>query len=1385
MGTEIVESWYDADTLNVEGRDVSSRSNASGAPELTNKTFEDGEEVKTPNQAGVIARNKMQAIAPAGSELELDFQGFGPFGRMVETQRLKKNGQSLDLALIQFDQRAARYESQYRQEGRSDDAVNALFESGEVPFKIGATSAALDEESYNALSKLRNEVNTMVMEVQQNPSPENQEKLDELSAQLYGDNADNLRAWHFMNHPSSALNEAGEYEMQAGHWMDDYQQVIRYNQRAMGNRGKAFQLKPSEGVEVEEDSSVIAAMYRKYSSIHNLGRMIEMSNANTDVGIDYDVPTDELLKDVLPENHHYVLSQPTSAGARQAREHIIDLQKQDVAITDATWYESLLGGAIAFAGDPTTYLAGGLAVKGMGVTAGLGRTAYIASKGAPAYRTFAATSKAKNIAAINTWATGGAVGSSVALMPNLVGDPRATFRTYMADVLVDTAMGAGFGGLAIGNRALSGTKLGTAIGLANQEIIQRSIKARDAYFSRIAQQQGVAMSALDSTPKTKAQKVKRDREEFWSRLGVKNDEIEKEALAAAAERLSIKATDPSLQPYHSSQTLADIANQAVGEAEDETINAVLKEMKEAGFDDLVPDNVRELFTPEVLERIPQEQRKSIGRKLDIDMEDVISPEERAFKDYVESGEQALDMELMKSPTVTGMIGKTIGRVAMDMATHLRKSDNTGLNYLGSKVTELGAGLGGNASRAPTGGLYKAREADMLNTHFFSGYESALSQYITTKGHGQWIKFKAMQDGADYNPAVREFSRDLHLYMNSLRMGQKEFVPHPAIKQFVDEHFSKYTQRAHDSLTKAGVEGFHKGNKLDNYIWHTYNPVEVEKLVSQHGEETLIKAMMKGIRNANANNPDVPKDRKGLRELATGRLDAIRGLTDDVDQYMPGLESTAKKRVEMDMAASDGEFTLVDLLDMDVAKGAERYTQRVSGLVGFARATNGLINGNKAWDRYKQATLARSTKANQAKDAQFLEDVYDMMMGRPTRGGLPSWLRSLRDMAVMTQMGNLGLNEVMEAGLSANKAVMTLMRDPKAAKMAYNASRGGKQTKDLMEDVVSISGLTDFMHFMERHASHLDVANTPDGKLGRALDTAAHNMTGGNLMAQGKALLAKTTGFNMARRAKYRGAQMSMVVDIAKRLNKGNTRKALTNDARFKDLGLLDNNGNSPLTKMFNDPNKVEYDANGNIKRIFGDALTEVEKDHLGLVLYRAASQDVQKHIVGELPPYLNNPYFNVMLQYLSFPLVATNKQLARNSQFADIEALSGVMLNLIVTGTVQHAMVELGMRKEEEVELNTFKYYSSLGILPDIGLMGMEAMEGETPSLDRIPTWSVMGNYAHLGKESAKYAMSLGEDQMGVNDIKPVVYMQNHATLKIMANMWQEHVAERIAKEDK
>lgn len=1367
-----IKGRNDADTFTFEERETTSRSLSLGSPEVTRTIREDGEEEKIPNEAGLIAKQKSEAFAPTGSTVRVDQQQVGPFGRFVETQQLVIDDTPIDYELIAYDNQMGVFETKYRRAGMAGNPDYQIFQSSQAPYEVGATIDPLNEEDYVFISGLREQVKVARNNVMEDPSDTNQEILNELTKELYtGENRENLLKYHFMNHSSARSLQDGRMVLDADPWMDA-RQLVRYNESMAGRTGDTPVTGPTQLI--NEDRSTLGGFFSKYNDMVNFTRHTELVNANRYADLDYPVTTEEKLKGIRPEHYHLVLSQDTNRGALEMNRQIREAQENNALIEGASFLESVGYGTLAFVASPLTVSGGGLlaqsAVKGTGY---LGKAAYISVRGKPALETFMRTSKSKHLATLNNWVTGSATGSAAAYAPNLLGDPTATLRGYGQDVLLDTAFGFGIGGLAVGNKVVRGTPLGKALGLQDSQVVDSLNTAVDGYHERIARNK----SSVQDRYKQESKKYYTPNQRHA--FGLVNNVAESEGVAVKVQSILNKAEPTEGVPLATGADKDAAVEQIRSRVTQELQERVMMALNKANpfgavREPITPPTPEELklITPEVLYSMDFKERRVIAEWAGIDLKEIPTESEVALKAFKDSGEAALVREEMKPTTVTGKVAETITWLTKDIADHMRGSDNAGIAFVGSKVTELGRGLSG-VYRGATGGLIKARKHDQAVSKVLPAYDEHLNAYAAEKGHGAFQRAYIREQAAGDNSVVKEFGREFTLYMDSLRRGRTEMKVSPAVKRFV-EHYSAFTDFVHNELVGSGVAGFSAERKIQNYVQRIYDKTAVGQLVEEFGEEKVVASIAEGIKRVNVDNPKVPKGAQALEDYARGILKNLQDLPEEFDQYMPGMESTSKERIDMDLSVEIGNGKkLVDMLDLDVGANAEKYSHRMSGLIGFTQSTNGLIDGNIAWDEFKEATL-RDSK-NLAKDTQFLNDTYDMMMGRPTQGGLPEWARSLRDMAVVTQMGNLGLNELMEAGLTINKAVMSIARSPQVAGKAFNASRGGKETKELLDEMISLTGMSNDMAYMTRLGTHLDQANAPHTAYAKAVNTAAHYMTGGNMMPVAKRLLSKTTGFDMVRAAKHRIAMTSMALDIGKYF-KG---RGLTSEDRLRDLGLLDAKGNSPLKRVFEDT--VEYDDNGLVKKLNLDKWNKEEQEVLGNVLYRAASQDVQRHIVGEVPPYLNNPLWNVVLQYLSFPIVATNKQLARNAQFADMESLTGLMMNLIVTGTTQYAMEKTGLRKEEDFEKNTYKYYSSVGILPEVTQFMSDVMEQDMPSAAKIPIMSVMSNYVDAGTAGAEYVLSHGEDEMSYNDIKPLIYLQNHATLRAMYNLYAEGVSEREA----
>ena len=155
------------------------------------------------------------------------------------------------------------------------------------------------------------------------------------------------------------------------------------------------------------------------------------------------------------------------------------------------------------------------------------------------------------------------------------------------------------------------------------------------------------------------------------------------------------------------------------------------------------------------------------------------------------------------------------------------------------------------------------------------------------------------------------------------------------------------------------------------------------------------------------------------------------------------------------------------------------------------------------------------------------------------------------------------------------------------------------------------------------------------------------MTFGKHKASASRLLAKTTGFNLIRRKQYEVAQASTATAVARKLS---GMKTSLNDNRLRDLGL-----DTPAMKEA--MKNVEFSSDNQVISFNFDKWDGEAMDTFIYGIYRDATQSVQRTLVGERPAHLNRPMMQLLTQYLEMPIVAMNKKLGRQIQFADKEAV--------------------------------------------------------------------------------------------------------------------------------
>lgn len=121
------------------------------------------------------------------------------------------------------------------------------------------------------------------------------------------------------------------------------------------------------------------------------------------------------------------------------------------------------------------------------------------------------------------------------------------------------------------------------------------------------------------------------------------------------------------------------------------------------------------------------------------------------------------------------------------------------------------------------------------------------------------------------------------------------------------------------------------------------------------------------------------------------------------------------------------ISMNDFLDTDVTSVMQRYNRTMSGRIGLAQA------GYKSEASFKEALMstrdkfAGSPEGIQGYD-QFMDDIQNSLLGRPTGEQMPDWLRAGNSVGAMMQLANSGLYNLVDyANIAHNFGIQAVAK----------------------------------------------------------------------------------------------------------------------------------------------------------------------------------------------------------------------------------------------------------------------------------------------------------------------------------------------------------------------
>ena len=1071
--------------------------------------------------------------------------------------------------------------------------------------------------------------------------------------------------------------------------------------------------------EVETTSGeALDAAFSKFNTVALASDRMELNDARAygkSIEVDESVYTAGIPNQYLPMLQEEANNRGGYAAQILGKQLLEDIENNRL-FDNLAWYEQLGYGAFAMLADPTTLVTGGGVKAIQGSAMGM--------KMAAKSRAMQATAKPWQATGIKygtssvKWGTAGAVEETVAGAVRLDADHTYTVKDLQMDVMAGFVLGGVLAPLAKAGKA------GVTATLSKTNAASRKMHAE-----------------FNTAKEVKAANVAKGKKYSSEMVG----DFEEPTVKPVVNK-----GEPKSERVNSTQVIGGL-------------DAVKKEvMVDGNIED--PDMFYKQQLDDSLSGIYGQIEGFTGGKEQLDMQ------------------KALKGNLISKAVSLQWVGNTF----TDVATRLQDSKVDSLQWFGLNATESGKGFGGDINRKHTAGLMKRMIADRSLGKVLPAYAGYIDQYAASKGSKAWGKLNAQQMDGKSNPMVKQFHEETFIYMENMRLGKDMGEVSDSVKMFSDE-WNGYMAHNHKELVKD-VKGFTADRARKNYIPRITSPSKMKSMEKAIGKNGVIKLLRSAFEEIDART-GVNKLDEGFIPTNTRAASYWKSIEDQkwagskgknvdmVDEYSPLQDAASRERVDFDITHSvniDGtDYRIMDLLNTELPEIATKYSERTSGFIGLSKATGGTISSpvdiQVMRSIIKKESVDKGLSTGEInKNLSMYDDIIDQMLGRPakffqTEGvfgraerastgtnmvGLPEEFRQFKDATALAQLGGLGSAQLAEIGDAVQRNIMNSWDNRKSVdSLLTNAGVdiANKADRDAaLREITEHTGLIKEMEWLDRQAVHIDQGDLEHiGKLRAASLKIADTMTFGKHKATASRMLSKTTGFNAIRKKQYEVAQSSTATAIARKLNGMDTS---LNDNRLRDLGL-----DTPAMKAA--MKNVEFSSDNqvisfNFHKWDGDTM-----DTFIYGIYRDATQSVQRTLVGERPAWMNRPMMQLLTQYLEMPIVAMNKKLGRQSQFADKEAVLNMAVLSAMGGLTKYAYEEIGDLitgggKEGEIkDLKSFtesdsfqamKYTPLLGFIPDV----LEWVAN--PQVPNVPILSMMKKYGEAGMAAKDVATGDG-----------------------------------------
>lgn len=619
------------------------------------------------------------------------------------------------------------------------------------------------------------------------------------------------------------------------------------------------------------------------------------------------------------------------------------------------------------------------------------------------------------------------------------------------------------------------------------------------------------------------------------------------------------------------------------------------------------------------------------------------------------------------------------------------------NLMAYSMFESAPGLWRNSKSAA---MMRNEFFDEAANHLIATYHPAYQEYAKARGVNKVKAYWANSQMKD------DFNWEVAKEMNRRELGRPE-NPNldPAVKKYCDSA-DMGTDIIRRRAQETGVDGFETIQRRSGYMPRNLGSAKVVNAIAKaaHGERTVRELLMKAMQKAVPDLTDAQASvmAKAFITRARGRamdmdMQTLNLTTGDSRSFIKetlenngvgakevesildvlghrieerGVVSHAKRRMPIDLDVSHENISMRDLLDYDVARVFGHYAQTMSGR--SAAAAKGI--GSKAKLDEIIDTILREDPdigksaigINPSAGKDYLRALMAPFFGGADETHVLPVVRRITQLTTLGTMGMLGLPQLAETG--AQIATVGLWNWLKAMPEAWKLFRGTTSERlALAEDLQGLAG-----NLGREWALHRPDLNLEYGRydLNESMALAAQL---DEVIAKGLQVQSHLSLFNKAKELQTEIVLVSYTDKLM--------RKLRDNAFTQEDINRLLDIGFEPkylqrIKAKYIDSGTVQFNEKGTCDRTNFAKWSGDDMAVFNIGMRRLVNQVIQKGEAGEGWLWARSNVGKLLTQFKSFPMLAVQKQVARNLALNDSSTYFTAMYGLM-TAAIAYSVREL------------------------------------------------------------------------------------------------------------